>query len=176
MTLYYTLTDMADGEAILRGMLVRALGTDALRRTASGKPFAEGCAPFSFARCGALAVLLADEADCGVDAEPLDGNVDIPPVEALTENELSWLQDQLHNYMTLWTRKQAAKKAAGDMGVPERSFDVLGRDNSVTLGGTRWFLGSYALEGWVVSWASRSLDIPELQYVDLNGSKEAQGQ
>lgn len=168
MTIYYALTEARNADAVLARMLRQVFECSEVHHTDKGKPFGRTYDPFSFSLSGSLAVLLADESECGVDAEPLDSEVMEEPEAFLTAGELVWLQDQVHNVMTLWTRKNAACKAAGNMAIPMRSIDVLARDNSVTLDGVRYYLGSYALKGHVVSWASRRFAIPELQLVKLD--------
>lgn len=159
-----------NGAGMLTAALLakRCLGADEekpVRHTRAGKPYLDQGPAFSISYSGNIAVLLTAETDCGVDTEPLDGTGRRGPVEVLTEDELWWLQDQLHNYMTLWTRKEAALKAYGDMEAADpASFTSIAQSNSITIGDKCVYVGSYAAGGNVISWAAEKLGIPALIY------------
>lgn len=148
------------------------LGAEAAQQvkyTDAGKPYLPGGAHFSLSYGGNIAVLLVDQGECGVDTESLDGTGRQEPVAVLMDDELQWLQDQVHNYMTLWTRKEAALKAYGDMNAAEpASFSALEHSNSIAINGKRVYIGSYSAGGNVISWAAEKIGIPALTYLSAD--------
>ena len=98
-------------------------GSDAVVRTAEGKPYIPGGPEFSLSHGGALAALLIADAPCGVDVERIKRAASarvrervLRPEEAASGRAFAWL----------WTRKEAVMKLDGrGLGLDPQCFSVL---------------------------------------------------
>lgn len=133
---------------------------DACLQTAQGKPYLPGGPEFSISHSGTLAVLLAAEMPCGVDAEPFARR----PQHAsrmLTQAESIWLAAENGPFSRLWTRKEAVMKACGlGLQIRPEQLDVLA--DTAAADGKTWHLATREVEGYCVSWAAEAPLMPEI--------------
>ncbi len=140
-----------------------SVGAEALRRTATGKPYLPGSPThFNVSHSHELGAVALARTDVGVDVEALDGpkrRKVLPGV--LSDSERAWVTD-VGTFLRAWTRKEALLKAIGaGIGVrlEQASIEPSGTVSALPEGlgdPGAWFVVDLQLDGYFGAVAARA--------------------
>ncbi|GAB3663733.1 4'-phosphopantetheinyl transferase family protein [Ramlibacter alkalitolerans] len=111
-----------------------------LRHAPTGRPTLDLPLDFSLSHCeGRVLCALSCSGPIGVDVEPIGSLVAADFPNYLSAAERAWAGGDPRRFYSIWTRKEAVVKAAGQRGLAElRHVDTQGADGGATFAGVAW--------------------------------------